>query len=262
METLLNFVWTPSIQFIPPIPLHTLRQLRLRVTFRQGLFYHIWIPWAPFKSSNPLISATHSGAMHNLSYESKQDFRTTLALIKCHISIGGNEGANTAARDATTQGALEASALNLDFKTALRRCILAKLQQYWDHTQGNKLRNVKPMVLPWRSSCLSVRYDDVVVTRLMFGLTCLTQPSSVLQYTLCVCPLPCRTQYQTQPNVQRQSPEMSLAKHFQRYAGRRPRYFNTSFTLTCHCHLRLLWLTREPFNMLWPCVYLLADRHK
>jgi hypothetical protein len=64
-----------------------------------------------------------------------------------HVGIGGNEAANAAARDATVPGILAPGVLSLYFETSLSRCILAKWQRDWDHTLGNKMQDVKPVVL-------------------------------------------------------------------------------------------------------------------
>jgi hypothetical protein len=61
------------------------------------------------------------------------------------------------------------------FNTALRRHILMKWQQDWNHTQGNKLWDVKSVTHPWRSSYCSIHLDEVVVTCLRVGQTHLTR---------------------------------------------------------------------------------------
>jgi hypothetical protein len=78
--------------------------------------------------------------------------------------------ADAVARDATTKGAVVAGVLSLDFKSVLIWCIFARWQQHLDRTQGNKLWDVKLVVLPWRYYP-SICHDKVVVTHLSIGNT-------------------------------------------------------------------------------------------
>jgi hypothetical protein len=73
--------------------------------------------------------------------------------------------------------------------------ILVKRQQDWDHTQGNKLWDVKPVLLPWRSSCHSVCLAKVMLACLRVVHTRLTpQPSSFHDPAPpCVFPVMCNS---------------------------------------------------------------------
>jgi hypothetical protein len=97
METFLNLT---EIKFLLPSSLHYVMHLRLWVTFRQGSFFFVQTPVVQSKAYSPIFHPPPTlGAIHELSYTLKQDFRITLAWIPGHVGISGNEAADMKARD-------------------------------------------------------------------------------------------------------------------------------------------------------------------
>jgi hypothetical protein len=180
-----KFWWNPFIKFSPQSFLYFVRHYRLSATFCHGSLYYVWTPWAQLKGlQSPDITYQLILELHTTSYKlSNWGFRITLAWILGHVGMYGNYMADAVARDATTQGVLSPGILSLDLKAVLFRCILAKCQQDWDHMQVNNIQDVKPVTLPWRSSCCSICHDEVVITRLRMHHTNLTHD----QPNPCVC---------------------------------------------------------------------------
>jgi hypothetical protein len=159
VERLLNFDWNPSVQLLPLTSLHSVRHLRLWVTGKFVLCANVLSTIQGLQSPD----FTHSPVLdlcmtHHALF--KWGFRVILGRIPGSVgSICGKEAAGAMARDATTHGTLIPGVFSLDSKTTLHQGTLSKWQQAWDDTQGNKLQDVKPMVLPWRPSCRSVLCD-------------------------------------------------------------------------------------------------------
>jgi hypothetical protein len=118
------------------------------------------------------------------------------------------------------------------FNTAHHLCILARWQQVWDYTQDNKLRGVKPVVLPSRCSSLHL---------LWWGCGDLQEGWPHISYTYypgthppCLLPIACTLVSDTscwtaQGTAYCQTWEVSPAKQSQWYAGWWPWHFNMSF---------------------------------
>jgi hypothetical protein len=73
-------------------------------------------------------------------------FNITSFWIPSNVVIIGNKAADAAARDATFQGTILSDVLNSDFRTTFYLSVLVKWQRDWDHTQVNKLKEVKQLV--------------------------------------------------------------------------------------------------------------------
>lgn len=79
----------------------------------------------------------------------KWHFRTVLACV----GISGNKVADPCARDSTVQGNQVLGVFSLDLRTTPHWCMLVRCQQNCNHIWDNKLQDVKPVLLAWRSSC-------------------------------------------------------------------------------------------------------------
>lgn len=82
--------------------------------------------------------------------------------------------------------------------TALHQSILAKWQNDWDDTRGNKVREVKPVVHPLRFYRCPTHRQKVVVNRLRVGHTHLT-PGHLLRDP-CNIPLNVQLHLYERPN--------------------------------------------------------------
>ena len=92
------------------------------------------------------------------------------------VGISGNEQADAAAKEASSLGHSET--VNIphgDFKPMIHNFMYEKWQNYWSGLSTNaKLRNIKPLVRRWSSSCKLSRRSSIILTRLRIGHSHLT----------------------------------------------------------------------------------------
>ena len=96
--------------------------------------------------------------------------------VPSHVGIDGNERADAAAKSAAALAhTTDAKVPHLGFKDIIHSFVRRKWQLHWETLQSNfKLKSIRPLVSPWRSSCLLDRRSSVVITRLRIGHTYLT----------------------------------------------------------------------------------------
>ena len=97
-----------------------------------------------------------------------------LCWLPSHIGIEGNEKADLAARSAL---ALPLSNIKLNcsnFKPLIFTFIRSRWQSCWDLADSNKLHSIKPTLGPCYSPAVTIRRDEVVLSRVRIGHTYLT----------------------------------------------------------------------------------------
>ena len=97
-----------------------------------------------------------------------------LCWLPSHIGIEGNEKADLAARSAL---ALPLSNIKLNcsnFKPLIFTFIRSRWQSCWDLADSNKLHSIKPTLGPCYSPGVTIRRDEVVLSRVRIGHTYLT----------------------------------------------------------------------------------------
>lgn len=72
--------------------------------------------------------------------------------------------------------------------SCITRAILSAWQDEWTCKQGNKFKAVKPFMTVWQSSCRAMRREEVIVTWLWIGYTCLTRECSLFGEQAPDCP--------------------------------------------------------------------------
>ena len=93
-----------------------------------------------------------------------------------HVDITGNEKADRAARQAagSNMRPFNRGVPSRDFYPIIKGSLMALWQRHWEELDGNKLRDIKPTVRPWPSSCNRSRRMEVALCRLRIGHTLLT----------------------------------------------------------------------------------------
>ena len=104
-----------------------------------------------------------------------------LCWVPSHVNIAGNEKADQAARSAASDPPPRRFQLPAsDFKSLISLCVRREWQRSWDLTRGNKLKMLKPKIVPWQSSHRKSRGEEVSLCRLRIGHTYATH-----RYLLC-----------------------------------------------------------------------------
>ena len=111
-------------------------------------------------------------AFHKLYEEGKH---IEICWIPAHVGVQGNEEADTAAKDAINKNRSQINVPVCDFIPVLKQFTFEKWQRLWNEEhENNKLKQIKPNIGPWQSSCQEKRHTEVVLTRLRIGHTHLT----------------------------------------------------------------------------------------
>lgn len=105
-----------------------------------------------------------------------------------HCGIVGNDQADLAARQANTMGLLLRGESLPDLVSVMRSSIWNSWQRDWIGLENNKLRNIKPQVGSWISSCRGSRREEVVLARLRIGHSRLTHGHLMARAPPPLCP--------------------------------------------------------------------------
>ena len=129
------------------------------------------------------------------SVQTKQGKTITLCWIPSHVSIPGNEKADSAAKDglSLTVTALKSPASEL--LPCATKLISEKWQKSRNNCTGNKLKSINPTIGVYQHVWSLSRRDAVIIHQLRIGHTRLTHSFSLLSGTdqpecsACHCPL-------------------------------------------------------------------------
>ena len=120
--------------------------------------------------SHPIVCSI----LHNLINITRAGKTVTFCWVPGHVGIAGNERADEAAKLALTLNLGQEATYYKDYFPNHRKLIANQWQQEWDLINNNKLRHIKPVTVPWRSSQQKIRRNEVVLCRLRIGHTRLT----------------------------------------------------------------------------------------
>lgn len=148
----------------------------------------------------------------------KWDFNVT-SWVPGHINVCDNEAAGAITRVANLQVIILLFILNFNFRTPLHQYNLAKWRKTWDHTWGNRLQVLKPVVCPLRSSCHLNSLSGVVVNHLQSPVPA-QQSATVFLGNLLLCVPPvmlplCSTDVSGMLNVCKEIIIVSPDMHYQ-----------------------------------------------
>ena len=125
---------------------------------------------------HPLVQSIQAA----LSRTRNQQKKITFCKVPSHVGILGNEAADKAANESLTLPGFHTMRLpHIDYHPIIRRNMMKKWQQQWDHIDidaqtVNKLKKSKPKVNPWKSIPGGNRRYEVKIARLRIGHTRLT----------------------------------------------------------------------------------------
>ena len=109
-----------------------------------------------------------------------------------HKGIPGNEKADKAAKNATHQSTIPKSLLpsNSDLFYHIKKFINQHWFALWktERTKGNKLAQLKDTPVPWNSSNLQTRSQEITLTRLRLGHTRITHTYLISHLMPLSCP--------------------------------------------------------------------------
>ncbi|KAL9703458.1 hypothetical protein quinque_006976 [Culex quinquefasciatus] len=95
--------------------------------------------------------------------------------VKSHVGIAGNEKADEEAKQSLNDRNIwDRSVEFKEFRTVIKKRTVWRWNAEWSRKVGNKLREVKNSVLPYRDVFVGSRKEDVILTRLRIGHTLLT----------------------------------------------------------------------------------------
>lgn len=95
--------------------------------------------------------------------------------VKSHVGIAGNEKADEEAKQSLNDRNIwDRSVEFKEFRTVIKKRAVWRWNAEWSGKVGNKLREVKNSVLPYRDVFVGSRKEDVILTRLRIGHTLLT----------------------------------------------------------------------------------------
>jgi len=130
-----------------------------------------------FNPSDPLVKDI-ALKLTSLAEEGKE---VSFCWIPSHVGIAGNELADAAARRAADRPCTRSVPVPArDYRQSISAYLRAAWQSRWDTEQQNKLRQIKPRLGSWPSSCRRARREEVALCRLRVGHTLATH-----RYLLC-----------------------------------------------------------------------------
>ena len=103
-----------------------------------------------------------------------EDVKVTLCWVPSHVGVKQNEQVDEAARAVIDNNMTYQNIPKTDYKVHIKKKATEKWADAWNHIHTNKLKDIKPTVIPFKKSCFTDRSWEIKVTRLRIGHTHLT----------------------------------------------------------------------------------------
>ena len=94
--------------------------------------------------------------------------------LPSHVSIPGNEEADSVAKSSLDLNESKSKVPHSDFKPLINKYVHSKWQSSWSNTVNNKLHAIKPQLGDSFLSYRSVRWEEIVLARCHIGYSRLT----------------------------------------------------------------------------------------
>ena len=103
-----------------------------------------------------------------------EDVKVTLCWVPGHEGVKQIEQVDEAARAVIDNNMTYQNVPKTDYKVHIKKKATAKWADVWTHIHTNKLKDMKPTVIPFKKSCSTDRSWEIKVKRLRIGHTHLT----------------------------------------------------------------------------------------